>query len=94
MEKTHLSFRSFFFLVFLIVVSFRYVNGGGGGGGGGGDYEFQCIRVAGIANVPYCDLCYAACNEYVAHYIISGYGSVRCDYDSVNVGAHICTCCA
>ncbi|KAI3836574.1 hypothetical protein MKW92_043264 [Papaver armeniacum] len=83
MAKTHSSFLSSFFLVFLIVVSFRYTIGGGGGGGG--DYEFQCARVAGIANVPYCDLCYAAC---------VGYGSIRCDNDSVNAGAHICTCCA
>ncbi|KAI3969938.1 hypothetical protein MKW92_006661 [Papaver armeniacum] len=94
MAKTHLSFLSSFFLVFLIVVSFRYAIGGGGAGNGGGDYEFQCARVAGIANVPYCDLCYAACNEYVTIGIISGYGSIRCDNDSVNAGAYICTCCA
>ncbi|KAI3951298.1 hypothetical protein MKW92_041784 [Papaver armeniacum] len=89
MAKTHLSFLSSLFLVFLIVI--RHWRAGRNGGG---DYEFQCARVAGIANVPYCDLCYAACNEYVTIGIISGYGSIRCDNDSVNAGAHICTCCA
>ncbi|RZC66685.1 hypothetical protein C5167_010373 [Papaver somniferum] len=74
----------------------RYVNGAGGqlGAYGSADYDVQCIAVAKIPEVRYCDECHFACYVYVEHNIITGYSGTSCQDDSVNAGAYVCTCCA
>lgn len=100
--QTHRSYISFdllkqpcTLLIFLDYIC-RYVNGAGGqlGAYGSADYDVQCIAVAKIPEVRYCDECHFACYVYVEHNIITGYSGTSCQDDSVNAGAYVCTCCA